>query len=189
MIFIEKCKTILSTSHQRTENNSILCGMCPQNTSFPEHVIYKPMLDEMINHLMQSYKRDIPKELLYLYKCMNGADLFWTTRHIKRIKRSIPFCRFSIYGIPVSGASGAREPFNISLEDLSRPMYTPEQWLKFGSYYEPNNFSNKYDLFVDTESNHVFAVSHDCSNCCVIHNWSSIDECLCGIFSLLEGAG
>ena len=187
MIFLDKSRALLSsTDTHRVETNAVLCGMCSEKPGHAEHIIYNPMSDIMIDHLVQSYKRKIPCELLTLYQSMNGADLFWTTRNITRLKISIPFCRFSIYGIPFPNSREGLAPFNISLEDLNRPKHTPEQWLKFGSFYEPSSFSDRRDLYVDTDSNGVYAVAHDCTDCFVICNWVSIDECLCDIFDLLS---
>ena len=78
------------------------------------------------------------------------------------------------------------EPLNISIEDLGRPKESPENWLKFGSFYYPDNLLKKIDLFVDVESLNVFAVDSEETVCSVVDNWKSIDECLCNLFDILS---
>lgn len=191
MIFLEK---ISSLSHPtsgvsvKEESYAVLIGSCDLRPDHAKHIIFNPMSDGLIAHLLQSYKGNIPDELLRIYQKMNGADLFWTTRYVQKAKLHIPFCMFSIYGIPCSDSRKNVEPFNISIEDLHRPQNTPTTWLKFGAYNEPQMYSQKYDLYIDTEEICVYSVEHDNSECQVVRSWATIDSCLCDIFDLLAKA-
>lgn len=151
-----------------------------------KHIVYRPMASEVMVHLINSYKRTIPKELLLLYQKMNGADLFWVKVPIPKTQINIPVCCLSVFGVPMSNSRERIEPFNISVEDLNRPKNTPVSWLKFGSFYKPEDLSNKYDLFVDTDSGYVFSVMRNLQECCISETWPTIDDCLCVLFKTLS---
>lgn len=188
MIFFERInalQNLYSSDKCGFQDNAVLYGICNHQPPLADHVVYRPMTKETMEGLINNYKLNIPQELLTLYRFMNGADLFWSVRHIGNKKIRIPICRFSIYGVPLTYDRKHIEPYNISIEDLSRPNNAPESWLKFGAYYKPQSMVDKIDLFVDTIHSTVFAVEHDSKECCIIEKWNAIDSCLCSIFDLL----
>lgn len=189
MIFLEKISKLSHSACNKLyaeESNAVFIGLCDGRPDHAKHIIFRPMSESLIGHLVQSYARNFPKELISIYREMNGADLFWTSRYVPRAKIHIPFCMFSLYGIPCSDSRKNTEPFNISIEDLNRAKDTPAEWLKFGSYYEPKTYSHKRDLYIDTEDKKVYSVDHDSESCNVLRKWLSIDACLCEVFDLLN---
>lgn len=189
MKFLDKVDVLTSkfpSNAYERRGNALLCELCNPQPPLATHIIFAPMTEKIIAHLVDSYKRAIPEDLLTLYRSMNGSDLFWTTRYIKEVNLHIPLCRFSIYGVPFGTTRNSIEPFNISLEDLNRPNGTPDNWLKIGAYYKPEDLSYRLDLYADTDTSYVYAVGHDNPSCCVVEKWDTIDQCLCAIFDLLE---
>ena len=189
MNFVNKINDLIATYDSNVcgaRDNAILYGMCNPAPPLATHIVFLPMPIEVMQGMISDYKRTFPKELLTLYNTMNGADLFWSVRYVGKKNIRIPFSYFSIYGIPLTYDREHIEPFNISIEDLNRPKGVPDTWLKFGAYYRPENNINRLDLFVDTEVDRVFAVEHDCDECCVVATWDTIDNCLCCVFDLLQ---
>ena len=185
MIFIDKIQDFLSKYESRfcgAKDKAFLYGICNPTPPLADHIVFEPLPESEIKHLVNDYKHNIPEELLTLYRFMNGADLFWTVRILGKNVR-IPFSRLSVYGVPLTFDRKHIEPYSIRIEDLNRPDNTPESWLKFGSYYKDSIIDFYFDLFVDTETLAVFAVKNGESKCCIEEEWSSIDCCLC---SLLE---
>lgn len=185
MNIIDSLRHVYNPDECGVLGNALLYGVCKLTPPLAEHIVFKPILPDAMKGMLDSYKRTFPRELLMLYQAMNGADLFWTVRFIGKKKIRIPSCRFAIYGVPLSYDRTNIEPFNIAIEDLNRPKGTPDSWLKFGSYYRPEDPDHRLDLFVDTEQTGVFAIEHDSSECCVVSRWDSIDNCLCNVYSLL----
>lgn len=187
MIFLEKVAALAATYPSekcKVVDNAILYGTSENSSEYSDHIIYNPMPEKIIEYLVNSYRRKIPEQLLVIYRAMNGGDMFWVKRYIKKVNRYIPFCPFSIYGVPLVDARERNEPFNISIEDLNRHHDTPNSWLKFGAYYEPKCFSKRRDLYVDTNTTVVYAVDHDSSDCTVLKEWLSIDDCLAFVLDL-----
>lgn len=192
MIFLEKIHSLLNTYESHScgrRDNAFLYGICNPSPPLATHIVFAPMPKEVQQNLISAYKRSIPTDLLTLYSTMNGADLFWSVRTVGKKNRRIPYSYLSIYGVPLTWDRKHIEPFNICIEDLNRPRGTPNSWLKFGAYCRPENTTQRLDLFVDTETNDVFAVEHDCVECCVAETWDSIDTCLCSVLALLRGHG
>lgn len=102
---------------------------------------------------------------------------------------SIPLCQLSVYAVPLQDSRTSLQPFNISLEDLNRPKGTPENWLKFGAYYKPNNNFTRSDLYVDVDNDRTFAVKHNSDVLQIEEKWENLDLCLCSIFDLLSQDG
>ena len=189
MIFLEKLHALLDTFDStscKAVDKANLYGVYNSPPPLAEHIVFSPMPNEIMQHMIEDYKLTFPKELLMLYRTMNGADLFWTVRCVGNRNILIPINHFSIYGVPLTQDRKHIEPFNIRIEDLNRPNKTPDNWLKFGSYYRPNNTTDRLDLFVDTDSNCVFAVEHENANCCITANWNSVDDCLCSVLDILS---
>ncbi len=188
MIFLKKITDLINlrVGQTYTEKNAVFIDVPPDNCFRARHIVFKPMSKGLIDHLIESYKGTIPESLLMLYRTMNGALLFRTMRYIEAANLYIPVCNFSVYGIPLGEPKGAIEPFNISIEDLNRPYGIPDHWLKFGSYYMPDSFSCKCDLYIDTYTFTVHGIDHDSCECIDLYQWQSLDECLCDIFDLLS---
>ena len=187
--FLKKHYNLLNKYDQNSccaRNNAFLYGVCQTPPPLATHIVFAPMPEDVKLDLVSDYKRSIPAELMTLYDTMNGANYFWSTQMIGPKNIRIPFNYLSIYGVPLTWDRQCIEPFNIRTEDLNRPKGTPESWLKFGSYYRPENIINRLDLFVDTDSRTVYAVEHDCVACCVYKTWHSIDSCLCCLLDLFE---
>ncbi len=187
MIFLKKLQEYLvqfSNSIEQQENCT-LYGTFEKTPPLAKHIVFTAMSEEMIQHLTDSYNRTVPAELLTLYRSMNGCDLFWESYFYEKHNFSLPMHRFSIHGIPLTFRERI-EPCNISIEDLNRPKGTPQNWLKFGSFYKPHvDFNTRYDLFADTDTNVVYAVEHGIEKCIVSEQWDTIDTCLCAVFDLL----
>ena len=167
-------------------DNALLYGVPDITPPLAEHIIFSPMPDDVMNEMVRNYKREFPKELLTLYRTMNGADLFCTVRMIGKKKFRIALSRFSLYGVPLTYDRKHIEPYSIIVEDLDRPEAIPGGWLMFGSYYRPDNLTERLDLYVDTEGSGVYAVEHENEKCSIYKTWPTVDECLCDIYDLLR---
>ena len=152
------------------------------------HYIYAPMSSATKKHLIESYKRTIPEQLLKIYAVANGCNLFWHCMEIGRKKFKIPMAQLSVYGVPGGpNTADTIEPYNISVEDLDRPADTSDTWLKIGSYRD--FYSTKpveYELFADVESGEVYSVIRSVPKCNIQQTWSSIDDCLCELFDTIR---
>lgn len=169
-------------------DNAFLYGICNPSPPLAEHIIFSSMPEDVMQGMINAYKLEFPQELLDLYGVMNGANLFWSVDYIGKKKIRIPFNYLSIYGIPLTYDRMHIEPYNISIEDLNRPRETPDNWLKFGSYQSLENSSIRFDLYVDTDTDHVFSVEHGIKICTVTESWKSIDECLCFLLdTMIDG--
>ena len=84
------------------QDNASLYGIINPNPPLATHIVFNPMPQETMQNLVNNYKRTFPKELLLLYRVMNGADLFWTVRFVGKKKTRIPISCFSIYGVYVT---------------------------------------------------------------------------------------
>ena len=178
--------TTYDRSRCREQDDAMLFGLFTYAPPLAKHIIFRPMPPMVMQNLVSSYKRVFPPELLMLYRTMNGGDFFWTARVIGKKKIRIPQPCLSIYGAPLTSDRKHIEPYNICIEDLNRPNGTPDRWLKFGSYYMPENLSCRRDLFIDTETKLIYAVLHGEKECVIMDTWDSLDCCLCNIFDLLS---
>lgn len=189
LLFVEKIKALdaqFSAEKIKQQENCTLYGVFEKTPPLAKHIVFAAMSEELIQHLIDSYNRTVPAELLTLYRSMNGCNLFWESYLSEKYNIALPMNRFSVYGIPLTFRERV-EPFNISIEDLNRPQGTPQSWLKFGCFYKPNvDFSTRFDLFADTDISAVYAVEHGIETCVVSEQWDSIDTCLCAVFDLLS---
>ena len=183
---INKLKESYDSQVCGIRDNAFLLGKFKKTPPLAEHMVFFPMPHKVKEHLVTSYKRAFPRELLELYDTMNGANLFWSSLFIEKAGIYIPIRYLSIYGVPLTYDRMHIEPFNISIEDLNRPQLTPSNWLKFGDYSTPSSGNTRWDLFVDVDSGCVFSVEHGIKDCTVSENWNSIDESLCDIYDLLN---
>ncbi len=99
----------------------------------------------------------------------------------------IPNSRLDIFGIPIGSPYDDLEPYDIRIEDCSRPHNAPKTWLKFGSYSKiyHGTIQGQYDLFADVMTGSVYAVAVRAKKVNWEHQWNSIDQCLC---ALMESA-
>ena len=193
MQIIDKLKNLQYLYKHDTDvqkNGTKLVGLNPQTPPLAKHYIFAPMDPSVRKHLIESYKLDLPEELLELYQFANGFDLFWKCVLIGKRGFRIPRAQLCIYGVPGTMRDPQQiEPFNISVEDLNRPEMTPDTWLKFGSYQIIPDFGNpsdEYAIFVDTYSHEVHAVKRANNKCESEQVWPSIDACLCDLFDLIN---
>lgn len=189
MEFLDKINVLKSKYNKNNcdiRDNALLYDLQKPSPPLAKHIIFPPMPKDVMDNMIYNYKLSFPNELLELYNYMNGADLFWTSCVIGKSNRRIPISQLNIYGVPLTDDRKHLEPLNISIEDLGRPKGTPKSWLKFGSFYYPNDLFRRIMLFIDVNSSKVFAVDENESECFIVTNWNSIDECLCYIFDLLD---
>ncbi len=188
MRFVEKInalKASYSSDRCGTRDQAELLGKFTKTPPLAAHMIFRPMPSDVQKHLIASYKRTVPAELLKLYDVMNGANLFWGRKTVGTRGMSIPIKYLSIFGVPLTTDRMHIEPFNISIEDLNRPDGTPNAWLKFGNYSMPND--KTYDLFADTDTGRVYSVENRIARCVVSESWESIDEALCTVYDRIAG--
>lgn len=188
MKFIEKIKALKEKYAEDCSvmNNAFLYGLKEVTPPLAEHIVFSPMPQKVMDDMIYNYLRTFPKELLELFRYMNGAALFWTTCVIGKSGNCIPISCLDIFGVPLTNDRIHIEPYNISIEDLRRPKETPDSWLKFGAFYRRDNLFDTIWLFVDVDSSKVFAVEDNDEVFTVTDHWSSIDDCLCSIFDLLD---
>lgn len=189
MIFLEKIKNLREkyVNDSKIRDSAWLYGSFDKTPPIAKHIVFFPMPEDVMREMVENYRRSIPEDLLSIYRCMNGADLFWRVRYIGENKRRIPRCDFSIYGVPLTYDRKHIEPLNICIEDFDRPDEVPVEWLKFGLYYSPDD-NVRLDLYVDTDIGKVYAVMHERVGCEVCRTWTTIDDCLCEIVDLLSEA-
>lgn len=185
--YVESLKKTFENNIKYTENNVCLLGPYENRPPVAEHIIFPPMSDALIQHLKESYRRAFPAELLTLFKAANGMDLFWIRYALKGTQYTLPVSQLTIYGIPITATRDRLEPYNISIEDLSRLHGTPDNWLKFGSHNEVADSDDlgEYDLFVDVDSGKVSSTNREGKKLLIHRQWDSIDLCLCDLFESL----
>ena len=185
--YIDNLKESFSNNIMYTENNVCLLGPYEDRPPVAEHIIFPPMTDALIQHLKESYNRTVPVELLSVFKAANGMDLFWTLQPLEGTEYILPVSQLTIYGIPLTYTRDRLEPYNISIEDLSRLRGTPDNWLKFGSHRESANGENQGEdnLFVDTDNGKVYSANREGKTSIIHMQWDSIDSCLCDLFEKL----
>lgn len=183
---IQQLISSYDASEIRAHDKATLCGTYPDTPPLARHIVFDPMRAKVKRALISDYKLSFPQALLDIYSSMNGANLFWSVRFIGKDRIRVPFHYLSIYGIPTNNDRKHIEPYNISVEDLNRPKGTPDTWLKFGSYTLPEDIYRRWDLFVDTQTNFVYAAENGSADCCIAEKWDSIDACLCCLFERLR---
>lgn len=188
MRFLTKIDNLLgkyNNSSCKMIDEANLYGVFDSSPPLARHVVFNSMPQSIMQNTVNNYKLHFPKQLLTIYKNMNGANLFWTTLAINE-NLHIPMNYLSIYGVPLRCDRKHLEPFNISVEDLSRADDTPQNWLKFGCFCFPNDSVERYDLFINVDTEATFAVESRTESCDIIFSWDSIDECLCDILDKLN---
>lgn len=171
-----------------TDNQVCLLGPEKERPLVAEHTIFPPMPEDVMRHLCDSYKGDIPPQLLELYRAANGMGLFMVYHQLEGINFRLPCRRLNIYGVPLTNSRDRLEPFNISLEDLSRLPKTPANWLKFGSFQMvcEGTAPEEFELFADTGTGCAYLCPRAGKCISVNQQWESIDDCLCDLFERLN---
>lgn len=191
MRFLEKIGELIATftgEDCQHDDYASFYGLRSTDPLRATHIIYKPMPEELIDDLITSYKREIPKDLIQLYRQMNGLDIFWSTRWLSGINLVLPCCTFSVYGVPPEPRKNLYQPYNIKIEDLGKPNNTPKSWLKFGSYHDPAQISHIINLYVDTNTLQAYSIDKESRECRILQQWASLDDCLCSVFDQLAEA-
>ena len=166
--------------------NVVLYGVNKTPPPIADHFIFTPMSESLIQELKESYEGEIPQTLIDIYRVMNGAQLFSTTRYSEAVKRYLPYFQLSIHGVQIRYPENMYVQYDISVEDSESPDGTPMSWLMFAGYYKPGDSHVMYDFFVDTNTGKVYSQVHHDLQCKTVESWDSIDECLCSIFDILS---
>ena len=140
-----------------------------------------------MEYLIQSYIPTFPNELLKIYQVANGMNLFQQNQSFICKGKHYYLCnvQLSVYGVPFALPTINRpEPFNISVEDLSRLPGTPANFLKFGSYItlQEQSVIGEFDLFVDVECGKAYTIPREGTEAVIQETWESVDQCLCDLF-------
>lgn len=172
------------------ENGTIfLAPRQPQDKAAPiaKHIVFAPMTEKAMEYLIQSYIPTFPNELLKIYQVANGMNLFQQNRSFICKGKQYYLCnvQLSVYGVPFALPTINRpEPFNISVEDLSRLPGTPANFLKFGSYItlQEQSVIGEFDTFVDVECGKAYTIPREGTEAVIQETWESVDQCLCDLF-------
>lgn len=186
---INELKAKYKNNCTTTKNGALLLApKDPQDETSPsaKHIIYAPMTEKTMDYLVQSYVRTFPSELLKIYQVANGMDLFQKSRPFVCKKKLYYLCvvQLAIYGVPYWRPTlECPEPYNISLEDLSRLPGTPDNLLKFGSYsvMREQKVVGEFDLFTDVECGKTYAIPREGKKAVIQETWESVDQCLCDL--------
>ncbi len=163
-------------------NGTMLLG--PGKIPRSRHMLFVPLLDEHIGYLVDAYQNDFPEEYIEFLKYSNGANLFCV-----KLTKTVTFAysMFSIYGLPMqppfSRPDDEEEPFDLRIEDFARHENIPGTWLKCGAYIKDEIFGRMINIFIDTETKHVYACEKNKSE--ILDDWDSLDECFCSVFESL----
>lgn len=186
MEFTEKCNRLIRRFDKDIlirKNGTMLLG--PGTIPKAKHYIFAGApLEHIQQNLVQRYNGTIPDEYISLLQFCNGAILF---NICMCMKDGVSFATALLtilgipYHLPMDRAADEEEPYDISIEDLTRHPDIPSNWLKFGIYYDVTNLeADPIDLFVDTQSGHVTGCRRKTTAIC--DQWNSIDQCLCALF-------
>lgn len=148
-----------------------------------QHILYKPLTTELIDeYLTKSYKNTLPIQYKQFLQYSNGIDLFMF--RILVGKFAFAGSNLIIYGLPRTKPFGRpadmEEPFDIRVEDLRRHNDLPNTWLRVGTYRLKYESGGEADLYIDCDSQRVFATKRD--KCHIEEQWDSFDSCLCDLF-------
>ena len=181
MVFFEK----LDELKEKYKNNTLTC---PNGTQVLEpgkiprgrHFIYAPLPQDMMDEwLIQSYSNQFPRSYAELLRHANGVSLYMM--RLKHEKFTLAHAFLTVFGLPLTPAQyrevNGEEPFDVRIEDLGRHPDIPRGWLKFGVCAPPEyNFSH-IELFIDTQSEEIFACKKEHSE--ILWHWKNLDSCLC----------
>ncbi|MBQ4617915.1 MAG: hypothetical protein IJB27_06030 [Clostridia bacterium] len=167
------------------ENGTLLLN--PGVIPICEHMIFPAMSKSYYKrNLLDRYKLPFPNSYLMLLEHFNGANLY--TVKLNTPKHSFASILFSIYGVPstppFSRAPQMEESFDVRVEDLSRHPMTPDTWLKCGAYTRNYEFGIRTDIFIDTQTERVYACPKNEFD--VVESWDTLDNCFCEIFNFFK---
>lgn len=186
MNFTEKCSHLIQQFNNNTltrKNGTLLLG--PGTIPKAKHYIFAgASMEHIQQNLVERYSGTVPDEYISLLQFCNGATLF-NIRMCMNDDISFATALLTILGLPyhppMARAEDEEEPHDISIEDLCRHPGISSSWLKFGIYHDVTDLeSDPIDLFVDTQSGHVFGCRRNTTSIC--EQWDSIDESLCVLF-------
>ena len=188
MKFTELLDELKSQYKQNTlirKNGTLL--LAPGKIPNCRHMLFAPLSRQIIEtHLVNNYTNIFPEEYIELLEHTNGANLYGVK--LNSGKFSFAQDLLTIYGLPMTPpfmrAQDMEEPFDLRIEDLSRPNDTPKTWLKCGRYIKDCDFSKPLYIFINTENHHILSTSK--KENAVVEKWNSLDECLCDLFSRME---
>ena len=163
------------------ENDTLL--LKPDKVPNCRHMLFQPLADKYIqSYLVSEYKNNFPKEYMEVLKYSNGANLYRVKLNMDGV--SFAHSMFVIFGLPLTSPFGRpldrEEPFDLRIEDLARHNELSDKWLKCGTYTKNFNFNVQNDIFIDTESGHVYACEKNQNT--IVDSWTNLDECFCNIF-------
>ena len=176
--------TLQSEYQQNTtfrKNGTLL--LSPGRIPKAKHLLFPGLPSETIDEfLVSEYKYPFPKQYRELLHHYNGANLFMF--RIQKGKLEFASTNLIIFGLPRTKPFGRpadmEEPYDVRIEDLGRHKDIPDTWLKCGCYKSAFVFGDPADLFIDTQTEQVFACMRNDSK--VLEQWETLDACLSNIF-------
>ncbi|MBE6635436.1 MAG: SMI1/KNR4 family protein [Ruminococcaceae bacterium] len=183
---------ILDSLKEQYKDDMIIRGngtilLSPRGVPRARHMLFKPLDDEFIEKfLISQYVYKFPKQYIEFLKYTNGADLCNTKMWHNIKKKKIPTTSglFTIFGLPktppFARTADMEEPFDMRIEDLGRHDDIPDSWLKCGTYKRNYDFYNVCDIFIDTETEKVYACVRNQKD--IVDSWNNLDECFCKVF-------
>ncbi len=183
--YLEQLKEEHKNNITIRKNGTLL--LAPGKIPKSRFMLFAPLSDEIIQKfVVDNYKGMFPEELIEFYKYSNGAQLYCVKKNFS--KCSIASTMLCVFGLPMTQPYGRlqdmEEPFDIRIEDLSRPDELPNSWLKLGTYYKPDVSRRRRDIYIDTITKKVYSC-YDREKS-IEEKWNSLDECLCSIFDSLR---
>jgi hypothetical protein len=178
---IDKLKKEHSNHTVIRKNGTLLFN--PGKIPKAQHILYQPLTSELIDeYLSKAYKNTLPVQYKQFLRYSNGMDLF-----IFKIlvgKFAFAGSNIIIYGLPRTKPFGRpadmEEPFDIRIEDLRRHDNISDTWLRVGTYRLKYESGGEADLYIDCDSQRVFATKRD--KCNIEEQWDTFDICLCDLF-------
>lgn len=144
------------------------------------HLFYEGLNEEIIQLMKESHKYPIPESLLAFWRITNGADLFWMKRCYEGIeitREMVSFFGYHEYGVD------KEQPYDIQVEDLSKPKHCKNDWLKIGAMDLVEDLS-RVEIYMDPKSadEKVFAYYQEKKK--LYKEWNSLEECIEDIVSI-----
>ena len=163
------------------DNETLLLN--PNKIPKAQHILYKPLSVELIDeYLVKVYSNTFPPQYIEFHKYSNGIELFMFKILIGKFE--FAGSNLTLYGLPrtkpFDRPADMEEPFDIRVEDLRRHDGIPNTWLKVGTYRLEYELGGEADIYIDCDSQRVFATKRD--KCSVEEQWDSLDICLCDLF-------
>ena len=179
--FVNRLKEEHSNNQILRANGTLLLN--PGKIPKAQHILYKPLTVELIDeYLTKAYKNPLPVQYKQFLQYSNGIDLFMF--RILVAKLAFAGSSLTIYGLPRTKPFGRpadmEEPFDIRIEDLRRHADLPDTWLHVGTYRLKYESGGEADLYIDCDSQKVFATKRDQWR--IEEQWDSFDICLCELF-------